>query len=363
MFADEWDSFVVSAHGGSYTQTTAWASLKARTGWRPHHIVVRRNDEIVAGAQLLTRRAAPLVEIAYIQGGPLLARTDAGVFEELHDAIGEAMRFLGLRFVALQAPSVESDITEWLLERGWQLEPNEMFQASTVLVDLEPDLDEILARMKSKTRYNIRKSARKEISVRMGDEGDLPFFHRSLSETAERQGFVPPDLDYFEAAWQLLNWSNHSIQIFVAEYEGKPLSALLAIPFGDTVTYWRGAWSGEEGNRFPNEAMQWEAMQWAKGEGYRYYDLEGLDLRAAQAVLNGEELPDDLVRSISSFKLGFGGDVRIHPPALYQVRNRLLKAVYPRMRRAMQSRDMQALLEGRALAGLRSGEGKSGSAD
>ena len=44
------------------------------------------------------------------------------------------------------------------------------------------------------------------------------------------------------------------------ELGDEPVSAMLAIPFGDTVVYKRGAWTGEHGALRPNEALHWAAI-------------------------------------------------------------------------------------------------------
>ena len=59
--------------------------------------------------------------------------------------------------------------------------------------------------------------------------------------------------------------------------------------------------------------MHWTAIQWAKAAGYRYYNFEGIDADAARAQLAGAPLESDLLKSVTRFKLGFGGEVRLLP--------------------------------------------------
>lgn len=348
-----------SVPGSTYTQTSGWADLKTRVGWQPHRLAIRKDGHIVAGAQLLSRKPIPLVQVASIQGGPLVREGNEGHLEQLHEEIVAAMGRLGSSLIALQAPYRADATTQALQAHGWQVDQHTTFKASTLVIDLQSDVERLLTRMKKQVRKNIRKAADRGIQVRVGDTSDLAFFHLSLRRTADRRDFVPPDLDYFRAAWESLRWGDHSMQLFIAEYEGKPVSSLLVIAYGDTVTTWRCGWSGEEPKRYPNEAMEWYAIQWAKTHGYRYYDFEGLDPRAARAVVNAETMPDDLVQSAATFKLGFGGDVRLNQPTLYLVSNRVLGMVYTRVRPMVQSRDVRALLEGQLLAGLRPGKVRS----
>jgi lipid II:glycine glycyltransferase (peptidoglycan interpeptide bridge formation enzyme) len=107
-------------------------------------------------------------------------------------------------------------------------------------------------------------------------------------------------------------------QIFLAEYSGRPLSAALVIAFGDVVSYKRGGWSGEHGDLHPNELMHWAAMQWAKHEGYRCYDFEGIEWRPGDGGLS----------SVSTFKMGFGGQVVLLPSAYEHIDNPVLRRAY-----------------------------------
>ncbi len=53
--------------------------------------------------------------------------------------------------------------------------------------------------------------------------------------------------------------------------------------------------------------MHWHAIKWAKDQGFRYYDFEGINPEAAKLTLEGKPLPDALRNSIHRFKIGFGG--------------------------------------------------------
>src|SRR5437867_1763664 len=124
--------------------------------------------------------------------------------------------------------------------------------AHAVLIDLSRSLDELLAGMKGKTRYNLRLGQRKGITVREGTESDLDTFHRLLVATSQRQGFSIQSRSYFAEMWRIFAPPGH-LKLFMAEYEGEAISAALTIPFGDTVTYKRGAWSGRQSNVHANE--------------------------------------------------------------------------------------------------------------
>ena len=74
--------------------------------------------------------------------------------------------------------------------------------------------------------------------------------------------------------------------------------------------------------------MHWTAIKWSKAQGYRYYDLGKIEPVAAEAVQRSEPLTGDLIRSVSRFKLGFGGDARLMPGAYDYVYNPILRWAY-----------------------------------
>jgi hypothetical protein len=197
---------------------------------------------------------------------------------------------------------------------------------ATLLVDLSKDEDRLLAGMKSRTRYNIRLAERRGVNVRRGGERDLATFYRLLTMTGQRQRFPVPPQEYFRDMLRIMVPRGHA-SLFIAEFAGEPLSAALLIAFGGMVSYKRGGWSGEQGNLHPNELLHWTAIRWAKREGYRYYDFEGVDL---PAHVPGAHLDPaaSRVRSVSAFKTGFGGDLVLLPQAYELVDNPVLRRGY-----------------------------------
>jgi lipid II:glycine glycyltransferase (peptidoglycan interpeptide bridge formation enzyme) len=91
------------------------------------------------------------------------------------------------------------------------------------------------------------------------------------------------------------------------------------------VIYTRGAWSGQHGSRRPNEALHWAAIQWAKRQGFRYYDFDGIQARTAKRIVKGEPLPDSMLQSVTRFKLGFGGRVVLLPGSYSYICHPLLR--------------------------------------
>jgi len=330
----EWDAFLSEAPGGHHVQTSLWGQVKATLGWRAKRLIVERDGQIAGGAQVLMRPLPVIGAVGYVPKGPLLAEHEPQLMGLIIDGLKQMARAWRIQNLTVLPPDNGQMLARQL--PGWAFRPSthELGVTATVRLDLTSDLDAILSQMKSKTRYNIRLGLRQGITVREGGEPDLPTFYHSLLATGQRQGFMPYSQAYFSEMWRALAPHGY-IRLFVAEHKGQVLSTLLAIPFGDTVIYKKGTWCGRHKHLHPNEVVHWAAIQWAKAQGYRYYDLEGIDRQAATRLLAGEPLSTSVLKTTTRFKLGFGGQVRLLPTTYAYVYNPLLRwsynTVYPRV--------------------------------
>ena len=310
-----WDAFVARAPGGHHVQTTRWAEVKRTVGWRAARVEVRRRGELVGGLQVLLRRVGGLGSVGFVPRGPVVAEdAGAGIVHVVLDSLETVAREERVRHLKVQPPAGSDGSVETLLRRGYRESDLETAPTATVLVDLERDLDEIFAGMRTNTRRNVRRAVKAGVAVRGGDAGDIETLHGLLRATARRQGFAPYPEPYYRAMWELFSSSGHA-HLLLAERGGTPISALLLIAFRDTALYKIGGWSGDDREARPNALMHWTAIEWAKQAGHRWYDLEGIDLDVARALATGAAPPDG-TDGVSRFKLGFGGSVVIFPAAL-----------------------------------------------
>jgi lipid II:glycine glycyltransferase (peptidoglycan interpeptide bridge formation enzyme) len=300
-----WDELVAAGQGGHLLQSWAWGELKARFGWR-----VRRVAVGPAAAQVLFRPLpAGLGTVAYVPRGPAASFDDASALQALLDAIRSLARQQRAILLKIE-PDVEDDpaVARHLRAIGFQPSPQAIQPRSTILVDLEAGPDELLARMKQKTRYNIRLASRRDVTARHGDETDLPAFYRLLEVTAGRDRFGIHTQAYYKATYRLFAPSGRAC-LLLAEFEGQLLAGLLALAFGDTAIYLTGASSDEERRRMPTYLLQWESMLWARDQGCRTYDLWGVPDEDEETLEAGFTQRSDGLWGVYRFKRGFGGRV------------------------------------------------------
>jgi peptidoglycan pentaglycine glycine transferase (the first glycine) len=322
-----WADFLGRAPGAHYMQSGEWANFKLPFNWRVARAIVSRGSEVVAGGQVLMRQIPGVGAVGWAPKAPVLADSESELVERILGELRLLVRRHGIRVLMLQPPREPVELPDALRESGYAPSPVTMGPEATILLDLRPDLDTIMAAARPHTRRNIRLAFRKGVTVREGDEADLETFYRLHVSTGARQTFSPYPDRHFEDLWRAFRPAGGA-RLFVAEFEGEPVSGLLVLIHGDTVSQHAMGWSGRHAKVKPNEALVWAAIAWSKEHGYRWFDFTWIDARAAQAVVRNEPLPPDLENSVASFKLGFGGAVTLLPGAYDYVENRALSAAF-----------------------------------
>jgi lipid II:glycine glycyltransferase (peptidoglycan interpeptide bridge formation enzyme) len=188
-----------------------------------------------------------------------------------------------------------------LMRRGWRESADQIQFRNTVLLDLTPSEEELLARMKQKTRYNIRLAQKKGVVVRTGTLNDLPMLYKMYAETSVRDGFVIRDEGYYQTVWSLfLNSSEPSGEPLIAEVDDEAVAAIFVFYFASRAYYVYGMSRNAHREKMPNYLLQWEAIKRAKVRGCTLYDLWG-----APEVFD----ESDSLWGVYRFKEGLGGKV------------------------------------------------------
>jgi lipid II:glycine glycyltransferase (peptidoglycan interpeptide bridge formation enzyme) len=320
----DWDAFVSSLSCGHYVQTSQWSQVKGILGYHVKRIIICRDGRIVAGGQLLIRQFAPFISLAYLPKGPLFSVWDPFYAEAIVDGLKRVSQNNHFLLLAVQPANEPSELKSLLTSHGFLPSWLELAPTATILLDLKPELGEIMAEMKRQTRQNIHRSENEEMIVREGTEADLPTFYQLHLVTSQRQKFTPYPEKYFAQMWRVFS-TKGLISLILAEYQGAPVSALLLVSFRDTVIAKNLGWSGQYAERRPNDAVFWGSIQWAKNNGYHYFDFEGIDRQGAELLLCGFPLPAELKHSPDFFKLGYGGKVTLMPQSCYFAPNSIMR--------------------------------------
>lgn len=361
-----WNTLITQFPEPHFLQTTEWAQVKAKYGWQPMPFVWYEGVQIVAAAMILKRALsirgfAARLSVLYVPKGPLMDWGNESLREHVLGDLQSFAKKQGAIFLKLDPdvvlgtgiPDSEDDEPQiigqnWqenLSERGWRYSDDQIQFRNTVLIDLTPSEDDLLMRMKSKTRYNIRLAGRKGVSMRVGTPVDWEILYKMYAETSIRDGFAIRDESYYRHVWQTFNHppvlssaegSTLDLPIcepLIAEVNDEPVAAIFVFYFAKRAYYVYGMSTTKHRNKMPTYLLQWEAMKRAKERGCITYDLWG-----APEIFD----ESDDMWGVFRFKKGLGGEVVRTLGAWDYVPNplwhRLYTEVIPRILDVMRAR-------------------------
>ena len=317
----DWETFTKDHPNAHVLQTLEWGKLKEQFGWKMDHLIHKE-----WGAQILIRSILPGMKMAYIAKGPLAPNSNikswlngdecgADFLKQVDDYCREHKIF----FIKIEPDEEEcGSIPAGFIRSFHAIQP-----LNTILVNIEDDDEKILARMKQKTRYNIRLAERKGVKVEVSD--DIEAFYQLAKQTSQRDRFGIHSLKYYQTAYQIFH-NRGQCELFLAKYAETAISGIMVFANGMRAWYFYGASSNEHREVMAPYLLQWEAIRWAKRMGCSVYDLWGIpDYREAYLENNFMKTEDGLW-GVYRFKRGFGGRVfrsagafdRVYNPRLYQ---------------------------------------------
>ncbi len=366
-----WNELIASLPLAHLLQTWEWSQVKAKYGWQTMPFVWQAASGKPVAAAMVLKRSIPVGGLAkkmcvlYVPKGPLMDWTDAGLrLRVLGDLRAFANR-LGAIFIKIDPDvalgtgvpgtddaiefTVGTDVRSELEQRGWKFSQDQIQFRNTVLIDLTPSENEMLARMKQKTRYNIRLAQKKSVTMRIGTVDDLPLLFRLYAETSLRDGFLIREEGYYQTVWRSfmgVSPSATSLQPFteplIAEVDGEPVGAVSIFYFAGQAIYLFGMSRENHREKMPNYLLQWEGMRRAKTLGYKIYNLWGAP---------DEFNESDGLWGVFRFKEGLGGYVSrtigawdfTPNPLLYKMYTQILPRVMDIMRVRGKARTRQSL--------------------
>jgi len=344
LAANDWDDFVATSPKGHLLQSSSWAQLKSASGWEAALVTVQNGQDVLAGAQVLFRSLPGVgkfrdITIGYVPKGPVIDYTDTRTLTVLVQGLDLLCRKRGAILLKVEPEEPQSNsLHETLTMAGFRPSRHTIQPLSTILIDLSQDLEICLARMSSKTRYNIRLAERKGVEIHTGSEEDMARFYELAVTTGQRDKFAIHHPDYYLQAYRLFR-EKEAVQLLLADFEGKLLAGLMAFAFGHKSWYLYGASSNEERQRMPNHALQWAAINWAKSKGCLSYDLWGIPDEApmleanqkARLQSNLDNPPSGSLWGIYRFKRGFGGSTIRYIGAYDRVYSSVLYWLYEKV--------------------------------
>lgn len=290
--AAEWDARLGDWPAANLLQSYAWGEVQARAGWETQRIeVATASGPLPVSVQVGTTGLPGFTRI-YVPRGPVCEPDDLLAFRRVEDALVELGRERRALAVEVETPWPEEAVPvghpwlEWTPSAARQ-------PLATVVVNLEPEPDAILASFHSKARYNVKLAERRGVLI--NEDASLADLVACIQATEERQRIHLPSPEHLAVVCEQLG---KRARILAADVEGEVVAAILTASFAAEAIYLYGGATGKHRERMPNQLLQWRAMLRSRDEGCRGYDLWGIP-----------ETDDPLHpwRGLAQFKLGFGG--------------------------------------------------------
>lgn len=295
---NNWNDLVIAnPDGGHFLQSIQWGDFKEQWGWQPSRFIFEFDGQKLA-IQILKKKT-PLGWIWYCPKGPGLISFSHKFWPVLLDSLAKEAKKNNAFLLKIEPEIVETEeeIKKYrslgLIKSALDLQ----FKA-TVFVDLKKTEEEILAGFKQKTRYNIRLAQKRGVSIKKDNSPDgIEKMYRLYAETGTRANFFLRPKEYTLSYWKKCIDANLG-KIFIA-YEGEtPLAGLFAYFLGKKIWYKDGGSSRLRKEIMAPYALQWEAMRWAKNNGYEIYDMVAVPPKSEQNKKNPFE-------GLYKFKTGF----------------------------------------------------------
>ncbi len=310
---DIWDDFVANHPHGTVLQSWNWGEFQKSYGRDIWRIGTFLSGKLVGTvlAYRIDERFRPHI---YTSNGPVIDdRYMAQVLPELINHLKSIAQNEKLQFIRTD-PLIENPKPLKIL--NFTEAPHRIQAENHWLVDLRPDLDEIMANMRKNTRNMIRRSAREGVKVESSNDfSDFGKFWELFDKTVHRQRFRPHPKKYYEEQVKAFGGSGGAAEssggysgektkdsgdyrIYWAHRENTILAAALVPFYGNKAYYLHAASDNSIKHTYPAHALIWQVIQDAKDTGLEFFDLWG--------VAPNDD-PDHKMAGFSFFKKSFGG--------------------------------------------------------
>lgn len=296
------DRVVFDAKATHPLQSFAWGEFRKKTGLKVERVGVFEGKKLISGMQVTIH---PLPKTSYTVGYfPRGMMPDDTQLRILRD-IGKRNKCILIKLepnigakVREGRKDAHQAIIQYLGDNGAQ-KGRPLFTKFTFQIDLTKSEKELLAGMKSKTRYNLRLAERKGVTVE--EDNSVETFEEYLKlvqETTRRQRFYAHSLDYHRQMWRQLHKADMA-RLLVARGQKKILVVWVVFVFNGVLYYPYGASSSEHRELMASNLMMWEAMRFGKKIGCKTFDLWG--------SLSPNPSKRDPWYGFHRFKEGYGG--------------------------------------------------------
>ncbi|MGD0784508.1 MAG: peptidoglycan bridge formation glycyltransferase FemA/FemB family protein [Sedimentisphaerales bacterium] len=295
----QWSDLLKKCNKANLLQTWEYGEAKRIVEhWDPCRYVILDNDQMLGIVQVLTKTLPLIGRVVRINRGPLFF--DRVYNSECSEKImGETMQTIFKNIVDDKkcylriAPEIENKHNFDTMSDIARFHPLNSPFWSSVVIDLLLEEDLLFENLHGKWRNLLRKSQKMGLELEeVSSEETMNFLIEKYRIFQKEKGFSGISEKILIELSQQFNY-NKQIQISFARKNMRRIAGILIIGHGNSCTYLVG-WNSKEGRDLQaNYFLLWQAVINCKNQGYRWFDLGGID--------------DKMTPGVAHFKKGLGG--------------------------------------------------------
>ena len=270
-------------------QTWEWGEFRKTTEVKVVRRGIFENENLVSGFQLTIHKIPSThFTIGYLPKGELPTKE---VLEELRE-IGKDNNCL---FIKLEPNILAKNVK---IDSSLTKSPHPLFTKYSFWLDLTRSEEELMLKMKSKTRYNVRLASRKGVTI-VEDNSDTAFeeYLKLTMETTKRQHFFAHTKGYHRKMWSAL-YPIGMAHLLKAVYKGETVVSWVLFLHNDILYYPYGSSASKNKDTMASNLLMWEVIRWGKEHNAKLFDMWG--------ALGLKPDPKDSWYGFHRFKEGYG---------------------------------------------------------
>ncbi|MFP6861676.1 GNAT family N-acetyltransferase [Pseudomonas sp.] len=279
-FAECLDDFFLSVPNALFYHSIKYARLLSELLEAEYHCVVAvdEGDNVVGSLPFFIKDSngsllANSMPFYGSHGGVVLREPNNELFSGLLDFYLDYVSKRGCSASTIIASPFTDDSIRY--ESYFQIAPSDSRLGQVTKLPFDASYDALMASLPSKTRNMVRKAEKQNIewTSEYVEEG-LDFLIDVHYENMQEIGGISKPARFFELIKSNFEYGSDYL-LYIAYFEGKPISALLLFYSSETVEYFTPVIKSEYRSMQPLTALIFNAMRDAVEKGYRFWNWGG----------------------------------------------------------------------------------------
>jgi len=285
IIRDDWELYAQKFTDYTIYQTWPYQQVRSEMDKQELSRFVIKNvigQEVLMGQVRIKHVKLLGLKIGYIQWGPLILNKNGKI-----RCSNEALKllcdvYLGSKVNILRlVPNIEADetgktVSDMLIGSGFK-KIKYLSPYHTMMFPLDISEEEMLARLKSRWRRDLRKAEKKTVKIIEGtNEEYMKILKQVYQDAQKRKQFQGPDIQVFAQTQKLL-LSHQKMNFVIAYVDDEPVTVDLTSYLGDTAVGLFQASTELGRNYYASYLVWWRALLAAKKSNMKRYDLGGID--------------------------------------------------------------------------------------